>query len=187
MAAEQATYKISKVLMVVNKGQTTKGLVDIMFGIFPPPVAAAVCARTEGCHGEKARMTPERSVLIVEDVPSIAALEADLVTAGGGHATIVGDGQTALVTMRHAPFTLILLDLSLPLVSGQVILRTMAADPALCQTPVIVVSGSLDGFQPTSQVVALFPKPFEPDELVETIQRTLAQYGQAALLEPPIR
>ena len=130
-------------------------------------------------------MRYERRVLIVEDVAAIAALEADLVSACAGQATVVGDGQTALETMRHTRFALIVLDLSLPIISGQAILRTLAADPALCQTPVIVVSGSLDGFQPTSQVVALFPKPFNPDELVEAIQRILAHNGQPAFLDPP--
>lgn len=130
-------------------------------------------------------MSKGRRVLIVEDSSDVAALEADIVAACGAHAMVVSDGETALGTIRHERFVLILLDLTMPNVTGQAILTALAADADLCQIPVIVVSGSLAGFQPTGQVVAILPKPFSADKLTETIQRILTNNGKPAIPQLP--
>jgi CheY-like chemotaxis protein len=112
-----------------------------------------------------------QTILVVEDSPSIAALEADLILASGRQALVAPDGAEALALLEDTAVDLILLDLTLPRLSGQAVLDRLIAHPHLQHIPVIVVSGSLTTLRPTSQVVAVFDKPFDLRALATTIDR----------------
>jgi CheY-like chemotaxis protein len=112
-----------------------------------------------------------QTVLVVEDSPPIAALEADLVLASGRQALVAPDGAAALALLEDTDVDLILLDLNLPLLSGQAVLDRLTDDPRLGGIPVIVVSGSLTDLHATPQVVAVFDKPFDLREMETTIDR----------------
>ena len=130
-------------------------------------------------------MSNGKLVLIVEDCQDIAALEADIVMESGALAVVVSEGEVALAALRETQFALILLDLALPGLAGSAILEAMAADSALCQIPVVVLSAGIDNFKPTRQVVAVYSKPFSPDKLIDTIQRFLATNGSPATFQVP--
>jgi CheY-like chemotaxis protein len=116
-----------------------------------------------------------QTVLVVEDSSDIAALEAELVVAGGRRAVLAEDGVVALAILDRTSVDLILLDLNLPRLSGQDVLKRLGADPRLRGIPVVVVSANLSTFRPTPQVVDVVAKPFERSEFADAIDRAADQ------------
>lgn len=120
----------------------------------------------------------DRRVLIVEDDAGIAALEADLIATVGGVPTIVGDGAKALVALEQTIIDLILLDLSLPQLTGQALLHCLAKNPRLNQIPVIVVSANAEKLVETPQVIAVLAKPFNVGEMATFVAHVLGNGTQ---------
>lgn len=96
-------------------------------------------------------MTREAAVWVIEDGPEnvqvlreamrLCAVRCDVAVAADGAAAMQTIEQYRVGKLRPLP-DLVLLDLNLPNVSGQEILRTLKADPDLKSIPVIVLSGS---------------------------------------------
>jgi CheY-like chemotaxis protein len=114
------------------------------------------------------------TVLVIEDCPDIAALEANLIVASGRRPLVAADGVEALAILAGTAVDLILLDLTLPRLSGQAVLDTLTHHTRLSRIPIIVLSGNLGALRPTPQVVALFAKPFDIREVGEAIERIAA-------------
>jgi CheY-like chemotaxis protein len=113
------------------------------------------------------------TVLVVEDCPDIASLEADLVLASGRRALVAADGVEALAVLEGTEVDLILLDLHMPRLWGQAVLDRLTDHRRLRHIPVIVLSGNLAALRTTPQVVAVFDKPFDVRELAASIERTV--------------
>jgi CheY-like chemotaxis protein len=114
-----------------------------------------------------------QTVLVVEDSPDIAMLEAELIVAAGRRAIVAADGVEALAILADATVDLILLDLNLPRLSGPELLERLAAQPRLSRIPVLVVSANLVSFRSTRQVVGVVAKPFDITEFAEAIDGAL--------------
>ena len=79
-------------------------------------------------------------VLIVDDNPSIARSLVSLLSASGFDAQAVNSGAAALsFVSSHAAVALILLDMSLPDMSGVDVLRTMRVPGGFPHSPPIVM------------------------------------------------
>ena len=83
-----------------------------------------------------------RQILVVDDDPRAVRLLQRMLRAGGGAYQVVAahNGREALETMRASRPDLVLLDLTMPIQSGEEVLGVMAGEPALAGIPVIVVS-----------------------------------------------
>ncbi|WP_316797701.1 response regulator [Pedobacter frigidisoli] len=70
---------------------------------------------------------------------------------------------------------LILLDLWMPVLSGDQVLRTLRKNPETMHLPVIVISASREGKQIAAEAgaSAFISKPFDFDELIGTIKHYL--------------
>lgn len=78
------------------------------------------------------------------------------------------DGREALEAMRAGRADLVLLDLTMPRVTGWEVLAERAAAPELRKIPVIVITAERgDGLAKIShdEICALLPKPFELETL----------------------
>jgi DNA-binding response OmpR family regulator len=103
----------------------------------------------------------------------------------GGHGVVaVADAQDALREIGRSGIDLIVLDLHLPGMSGVELLRRLRADQATARTPIVLMSGEFDGrsdgYATAYGADATLPKPFEPDELLGTVNRLLAARANAA-------
>ncbi len=83
----------------------------------------------------------KRRLLIVEDNPAERLSIRELLDHDDLEIATVADGSTALSRMRTEPFDCVVLDLSLPDMTGFDILETMRADKELCEIPVVVFTG----------------------------------------------
>ena len=77
-----------------------------------------------------------KTILIIEDDISIARLIKTYVSFAGYEAAIAPDGELALVMLGEEKYNLVILDLMLPHVDGEMVLETIKK----LRLPVIVVS-----------------------------------------------
>lgn len=94
--------------------------------------------------------------------------------------TEANDGEEALESVRQAPFDLIILDLSLPVLDGWVVLGELKSDPELCSTPVVILTASAEETHELEArergAIAFLAKPISIDDLTRAIRRTIAQF-----------
>ena len=59
-----------------------------------------------------------KSVLVVDDDPSILAVVSDILESEGYHVSTATNGMDGLEAMRVAPYALVILDMRMPVVDG---------------------------------------------------------------------
>jgi DNA-binding response OmpR family regulator len=82
----------------------------------------------------------ERFAMIVEDNEDLAIIFAEALQAAGFDTGIIQDGDTALTRLEGCVPTIIILDLHLPYVSGEDILKRIRVDERLAETRVIIAT-----------------------------------------------
>jgi CheY-like chemotaxis protein len=112
------------------------------------------------------------TVLVVEDHNHMRAMLGELLTLEGYEPLLAGCGEEAIqLAPIHLP-DVVLLDLKLPGIDGCETARLLKSDPATQHIPII--GTSLVYRSLASQVSHLFdgffPKPFELDDLITTIE-----------------
>jgi DNA-binding response OmpR family regulator len=124
------------------------------------------------------------SILLVDDDVRLATMVAAYLRDHQLDVAHAADGEAALAELKARPFDLVILDLMLPDTNGLDLFRTLKAQPALQDLPVIMLTARGD---PMDRVVGLeigaedyIPKPFEPRELLARIRVVLRRGRQAA-------
>lgn len=117
-------------------------------------------------------------VLIADDDPNIRHMLALALQKDGYQTAAACDGSEALEAMRAGRADLVLLDLTMPRVTGWEVLAQRAAAPELRGIPVIVITSERgDGLAAvaSNRTCALLPKPFELETLRALVKATLEQ------------
>ena len=112
-------------------------------------------------------------ILIVEDEESIARLLTYALRAAGHTPLLAPTGHAALLAAQAHP-DLILLDLGLPDIPGDEVLRRLKREPDTARIPVVVVSGEPDAADRVPRggpagVVAILQKPVLGSELCAVV------------------
>ncbi|MDO4573252.1 MAG: response regulator, partial [Clostridia bacterium] len=124
-------------------------------------------------------MEKKNTVLIVDDAFANRALLKKALS-GIYHVLEAESGDEALGVMRDTPtISIIVLDLMMPGTDGYAVMRAMRDDVALCEIPVVVVTGKEDE---ESQLKALelgaqdvIHKPFSAKIVLQRIKNILAR------------
>jgi DNA-binding response OmpR family regulator len=120
-------------------------------------------------------------VLIVEDEPDILMLLRVVIEMNGYDAALAADGSTALERLDAEKPDLVLLDLMLPVMDGWTVLAEMRSRPD--PPPVIICSAARSArdveVAEERGAAAVLWKPLDMDQLLETIDRSLAVRAQA--------
>lgn len=116
-----------------------------------------------------------RKILVVEDSPTIRKVISITLSQKGYETIEAGDGLEALSRLNESKPDLILLDIILPKMDGYQILSIIRENPEFKTIPVIMLT-SKDGIinKVKGKVAgssAYLTKPFDPTQLVETIER----------------
>ena len=122
-----------------------------------------------------------RRILIVDDDASIRILLVTLLRRYGFELLQARNGREALDEMRAGHADLVIMDLTMPEVSGWEVLRVRETDPALLHIPLIVVT-AVNRNQATKDVAgksvsAVLGKPFDLDTLLTAVTTTLDPAG----------
>jgi CheY-like chemotaxis protein len=104
-------------------------------------------------------------ILVVEDSPDIRVLVRMLLEAAGHEVATAGDGQAGVEEARRQLPDLILMDLSLPLLSGWEATRELKSDPDTAEIPVVAVTAhAMQGDRARALAAGcdgFIPKPIE--------------------------
>jgi CheY-like chemotaxis protein len=111
-----------------------------------------------------------RLVLVVEDDEDTRDALGEVLADEGYSVSEASDGATALRRLRSQRPDLMLLDLGLPEMRGEELLRTKASDPALTSIPVVVLSGATRPPE-LPGVAAVIAKPFDIEDVVALVRR----------------
>lgn len=118
------------------------------------------------------------SVLVVDDDPNARALVVALLAHAGHQALEAADGARGLERAIECRPDLVLIDLSMPAMSGPQFMRALRADERTRATRVALytasdVDAALRDFMQIYGVVAALPKPADPRELLAAIEAAL--------------
>ena len=114
-----------------------------------------------------------RTLLVVEDEPSIADLLALVLQEAGCQVAVVGDGRVALRRLTEGRYDLVVSDVMLPFLDGAALARAMQADPALCAIPLVLMSAGHVAAVGVAPHAAFLRKPFDLEELLAIVGRLL--------------
>jgi CheY-like chemotaxis protein len=114
-------------------------------------------------------------VLLVEDDDDIREVIQDALERRGYLITAVEDGREALDHLEATPVkpSLILLDMTMPTMSGWEFLQEQAKHPSFAAIPVVVLSAvaNLDKQAQSKQWAGILTKPVSLEKLLSTVAR----------------
>ncbi|MBC7602331.1 MAG: EAL domain-containing protein [Ramlibacter sp.] len=129
-------------------------------------------------HRSGASLADALIMMVDDEELNIEMTQAFLQEAGYVNFTSQSDSRRAIDRMRERPPAVLLLDLSMPHVSGMDILDSMRADRQLRHIPVIVLTSTIE---PQVKLQALaagamdfLSKPVDPSELALRLRNTLS-------------
>ncbi|MEZ4410654.1 MAG: response regulator [Polyangiales bacterium] len=126
---------------------------------------------------------PSPEVLVVEDDPDMNEMLGAYVQLAGFEYRPALDGSSALAAMKDRLPALVLLDLMLPDIDGLEVCQRMRADEATRETPVVILSAR-DEPEARRRAALLavreyLTKPFDPDALIASIRKAVADGSEA--------
>jgi DNA-binding response OmpR family regulator len=126
-------------------------------------------------------------ILVVEDEVDLAALVEVNLQLAGYDVVIAADGEAGIASVAAHHPDLVLLDVMLPGIDGWGVLRTVKADGASLDLPVVMLtalSEERDLIRGTLQgAIEYVTKPFEMRRLLTAIEEALAEPSQQQLAE----
>ncbi len=126
-------------------------------------------------EGEAARCAAH--VLVVEDEPTVAALIADMLRDEGMQVEILLDSRAALQRAEQISYDLLICDLKMPGMDGQMLFRALSQRQNPLHKRVLFVTGDI--LAPRSQEflernqLPHVAKPFRMEELSRAVHETL--------------
>jgi two-component system, OmpR family, alkaline phosphatase synthesis response regulator PhoP len=123
-----------------------------------------------------------KKILVVDDEPDLLKVTLLRLKKTGYEVYSGTDGQEALDMARRVIPDLIILDVYLPVLNGDEVAKILKKDDKLKHIPIILISATtvtLGNLAGESGAVAYFSKPFESENLVGIIEKTLGQEGGA--------
>lgn len=122
-------------------------------------------------------MENKKRILIIEDDKNIANLEKDFLESNDFEVAIESDGLRGMKTALKGDFSLIIIDVMLPTVSGFDLLMTIRDK---LDIPCLVVSARTDDVDKIKGLGLgaddYITKPFNPNELVARVKSQISRY-----------
>jgi response regulator RpfG family c-di-GMP phosphodiesterase/serine/threonine protein kinase len=144
-----------------------------------PHLRLAVRARGESSADSGAQGTPRaRRVLIVDDDAQGRTLSREILETEGLCCDEAGDGAAALAAFHGRYYDLVLLDIHLPTMGGDDVLRELRAHPPCPNLKVLMLSGEVGADELAKQLAAgaddYLPKSASVVQLVARVKAALA-------------
>jgi DNA-binding NarL/FixJ family response regulator len=120
-----------------------------------------------------------KRVLLVDDEPSFLLLAGDLLEGQGYFVDRANNGREAFTVLEKSVPDLIVCDIMMPILDGYRVVQEVRANPQLSWLPVVLLSAKgevndrIKGLKGGAD--AYLVKPFEPEELVATVEALLSR------------
>lgn len=116
------------------------------------------------------------SVLIVDDEYGLAEMASELLEMAGYNVAMAINGKLALAVLDQMRPDVILLDVMMPIMSGEELLKHLKADDSMRDIPVVMMSAAgrewlSDELRPL--IAGFLQKPFSYDELRAALRAAL--------------
>ena len=134
-------------------------------------------------------MNPER-ILLIDDEPSLQLTVGDQLRMEGYDVVSAISGAEALQVLRQMPPDLIILDISMPDMSGLTLLKKLSDPAGKPRYPVLVFTAraNMEPFFSTINVEGFLPKTSDPSLLISEVKRIRLKNKKAfAPNHPPPR
>lgn len=115
----------------------------------------------------------KKKVLIIDDDPIIVSYLETLLDDNGYETATANNGAEAEKTAKEFMPDLLTLDLEMPNDWGPKFYRKLTKRKEFKNIPVIVISGMTGREHSINKAVAFFSKPFNPDEVLQTVKNTI--------------
>ena len=129
-------------------------------------------------------------VLLVDDSKFLRMVTERTLSKAGFEVITAADGEEALQVANDKLPDIILLDMMLPKISGQDVLRALKANPATTHIPVIVLTSLSQKNEEkliSEGAVAYFEKSTLSDRLAEMVKAELGRAQRAKAPAPALR
>ncbi len=130
-------------------------------------------------------MSSERKrILVADDNPALSSVVRFNLQRAGFAVTVARNGLEAWNHLERNSFDMVVTDHQMPEMTGCELCERMRGDSRHAETPIIMLTAKgleleLPRLQEELGVVAVFPKPFSPVELVKAIADRLEHAGAA--------
>lgn len=128
----------------------------------------------EKAHGA----TEKYRVLLAEDNPINTVLATAILKRAGHHVDVAANGREALEAFEHAAYDVVLMDMRMPEMDGLEATRSLR-QRGYTDVPIIALTANAMGTDRDECQAAgmddFLSKPFEPDDLLTTIQRLVSE------------
>jgi DNA-binding response OmpR family regulator len=109
------------------------------------------------------------TILVVDDERLITDFVTDVLSEEGYSVRVCHDGASALLAVRANRPDLVLLDIGLPVMTGDLVLRQLRAE-GIINLPVVVATASTNAEQYLNLgATAVLKKPFTLDRLIDMV------------------
>lgn len=119
-----------------------------------------------------------KSILAVDDSTSMRQMVAFTLKGAGYEVTEAADGQQALDIAKTRSFDMVLSDVNMPIMDGIELIKNLRAMPSFKFTPILMLTteaGTEKKMEGKSAgATGWIVKPFNPDQLLNTVNRVLA-------------
>lgn len=124
--------------------------------------------------------TDFKQVICIEDDPEMIELMRLILNRRSIQVHGATNGETGLKMVREKHPDLILLDLMMPDMDGWEVYQQIKSDESVSDIPVIVVTAKAQSIDKVlglriAKVDDYISKPFSPQELIESVEKTLAK------------
>lgn len=120
-----------------------------------------------------------KTVLVVDDEPDIRLILQARLEAAGYRVETAGNGLEALNRIRTQPPDLVILDLMLPGMDGFAVCAMLKRDQRFSHIPIVILSARSQAQDKKTGASlgadAYITKPFQPQELLSTIEQLIEQ------------
>jgi two-component system, chemotaxis family, chemotaxis protein CheY len=118
-----------------------------------------------------------KTVLAVDDSPSIRQMVSFTLKAAGYSVTEASDGQEGLDKARGAQVNLVLTDQNMPRLDGLSLIKALRAMPQYASTPILMLTTeSSDQMKQQGRAAGAtgwLVKPFDPNRLLEVVKKVI--------------
>ncbi|RZJ39253.1 MAG: response regulator [Chryseobacterium sp.] len=116
-----------------------------------------------------------KKIMICDDDLGILEVLEMMLELEGFQVYTESNSTNLMQQIRQNTPDLLLMDLWMPVLSGDQLLKTIRTSPELTSLPVIILSASVDGNQiaQNAGANAFVPKPFNMDDIISVVKSTL--------------
>jgi DNA-binding response OmpR family regulator len=113
-------------------------------------------------------------VLVIDDDQALLRMIRLSMTFDGFNVATAQDGIAALEQLDAAEFDVVVLDLQMPRMDGRTFFHEMISRGHRPKVVVLSAYGAEEA-QRELKIAAAVPKPFDPDDLIETVRRVTSR------------